>query len=95
MYASIRKYQATDIEHIARRIDEEFLSRVRDVPGFSSYYVVDGGGGTLVTVTLADDSAGAEASAEAAASWIRENQDIADLIEGPPDVTNGEVRASA
>ncbi len=95
MYASVRKYRATDIQQIARRIEEDFLTRVRDVPGFSSYAVVDGGDGTLVTITFADDQAGAQASADAAASWIRENDDIATLIEGAPDVTNGEVLAQA
>jgi hypothetical protein len=95
MYASVRKYHVTDAPQIARRIDEEFLSIVRDVPGFSAYYVVDAGGGTLVTITLAADSVGAEASAQAAAGWIRDNKDIADLIDGAPDVTNGEILAQA
>jgi hypothetical protein len=95
MYASVRKYRVTDAAQIARRIEEEFLSVVRDVPGFSSYYVVDGGGGTLITVTVAADSAGAEASAQAAAGWIRDNQDVADLIDGSPDVSNGEILAQA
>ena len=48
-------------------------------------------------MTLAQDSAsaGAEASAQAAAGWIRDNQDVAGLIEGSPDVTNGEILAQA
>jgi hypothetical protein len=95
MYASVRKYRVTDAAEIARRIEEGFLSIVRDVPGFSSYYVVDGGGGTLITVTVAADGAGAEASAQAAAGWIRDNQDVADLIDGSPDVSNGEILAQA
>jgi hypothetical protein len=93
MYASVRKYRGRDIPQIARRIQEDFLARVREVPGFAGYYVVDDGGGGLVTVTLADDQAGAEASADAAAAWIGENDDVAALIDGSPDVTNGEVLA--
>jgi hypothetical protein len=95
MYASVRKYRVTDSAQIARRIQEDFLSRVREVPGFAGYYVVGDGSGVLVTVTLADDQAGAEASADTAAGWIRENDDIAALIDGSPDVTNGEVLARA
>jgi hypothetical protein len=95
MYASVRKYRVTDTAEIGRQIEGEFLSLIREVPGFSAYYVVDGGGGTLVTVTLAEDSAGAEASAEAAAGWIRDNQGVADLMEGSPDVSNGEIIAQA
>jgi hypothetical protein len=93
MYASVRQYRVTDAGAIARRIDEEFLAIIREVPGFSAYYVVDGDDGSLVTVTLADDQAGVEDSANRAANWISENQDVADLIQGSPNVTNGEVRA--
>lgn len=46
-------------------------------------------------MTLADDKAGAEASADTAAGWIRKNDDVAALIDGSPDVTNGEVLAQA
>jgi hypothetical protein len=94
MYASVRKYRTSDPAQVARRIEEDFLSRIREVPGFGSYYVV-GEGDVLITVTLADDQAGAEASADAAAGWIRENDDIAALIQGSPEVSNGEVLASA
>jgi hypothetical protein len=95
MYASVRKYRVTDAETIARRVEEDFLSRIREVPGVTGYYVVGDGSGALVTVTLADDQAGADASADAAAGWIRENDDVAALIDGSPDVTTGEVLAQA
>ena len=95
MYASVRKYRVTDAAQIARRIQEDFLARVRDVPGFAGYYVVSDGSDVLVTVTLADDQAGADASADTAAGWIRENDDVAALVDGSPDVTNGEVLAQA
>lgn len=96
MYASIRKYRSSDAAEVARKIDEKgFLGIVREVPGFSAYYVVDGGDGTVVTVTLTENQDGAEESAQKASGWISENEDVAALIEGSPDVTNGEVRAQA
>jgi hypothetical protein len=95
MFASVRQYRTSDVSEIARQINEGFLPLIRDVPGFSGYYVVDGGGGTLITVTLAENQAGADASAERAAGWIQENPNVAQLIEGSPNVTNGEVVAQA
>jgi hypothetical protein len=96
VYASIRKYRSSDVPEVARKINEKgFLSIVGEVPGFSAYYVVDGGDGTVVTVTLAEGQDGAEQSAQKASGWISENEDVAALIEGSPEVTNGEVVAQA
>ncbi len=92
MHASIRRYQSSDVAEAARRAAEEFVPIVQDMPGVSAWYLVDGGGGTLVTITLCDDAAAADASVKAAGEWVRDN--IADLVQGGPDVTNGEVRAS-
>lgn len=95
MYASVRKYRSSDVAEVGRQINEGFLSLIREVPGFSGYYVVDGGDGTVVTVTLTENQDGAEQSAQAAAGWIGDNEDVARLIDGSPEVTNGEVIAQS
>jgi hypothetical protein len=95
MYASVRLYRVTDAAEIARRVEDEFLSEVRGVSGFSAYYVIDGGNGSLQTVTITDDASGAEDSASRAANWIASNPDVAALVEGSPTVINGEVLAQA
>jgi hypothetical protein len=92
MYASIRQYRTRDVEEVARRA-QEFVPIVRQIQGFSGWYLVDAGDGTLVTVTLCEDEAGVEESVQRAAEWVGRN--IADLIEGAPTVTNGEVRTQA
>ena len=91
MHASIRRYQSSDVAEVGRRAGEEFVPIVRDMPGISAWYLVDGGDGTLITITLCDDAAAADASVERAGQWVREN--IPDLVQGAPEVTNGEVRA--
>jgi hypothetical protein len=92
MYASIRQYAVSDATGLARRA-QGFVPVVREVQGFSGWYVVDGGDGTLITVTLCEDQAGVEESVTRAADWVREN--AADLFEGPPSITNGEVIVQA
>ena len=91
MYASIRTYRSDDIQEVARRAQDGFVPIVRDVPGFSAYYIVDSGDGAFITITVAEDEAGVEESVEKASEWVREN--AADLVEGSPTVSNGEVVA--
>jgi hypothetical protein len=93
MYASIRQYNGRNVGEFARRVQEGFVPIVRQVPGFVAWYLVDGGGGALFTITLCEDRGGAEASVSAAADWVPEN--VGDLVEGSPAVINGEVRAQA
>jgi hypothetical protein len=93
MYVSMRQYNGRNVAEFSRRVQEGFVPIVRQVPGFVAWYLVDGGGGALFTITLCEDRAGVEASVSAAADWVRDN--VADLIEGSPAVINGEVRVRA
>ena len=51
---------------------------------------MDAGDGAHLTISLYDDPSGAEQSTHDAATWAAEN--VAALIEGPPQVTTGWVR---
>lgn len=59
----------------------------------TAYGLVDAGDGTIASVSVFEDQAGAEASTEKAADWVREN--LAELVEGAPQVVSGEVTVSA
>jgi hypothetical protein len=92
MYASIRQYRVLEDQSVAvQRISEGFVPLVRDVPGFSAYYLLSSDDGTLTTVTVCEDRAGVEASVSRASGWVLRN--LGDLVEGPPSVVNGEVQA--
>ena len=94
MYATVRRYEGvTDPGEAGRRVNEEFVSLVKELPGFVSYYWVDAGDGVMASTSVFEDQSGAEASVERAADWVREN--IAELLPNPPDVISGEVVASA
>jgi hypothetical protein len=93
MYVSIRQYNGRNVAEFSRRVQDGFVPIVRRVPGFLAWYLVDGGGGALFTVTICEERAGVEASVSAAAAWVEDN--VADLVEGAPAVINGEVRAQA
>jgi hypothetical protein len=93
MYATIRRYEGvTDPAEAGRRVSEGFVTLLKELPGFVSYYWVDAGGGVMASTSIFEDRAGAEGSTERAAGWVRDN--IAELLPNPPEVTTGEVVAS-
>ena len=94
MYATVRRYEGvTDSAEAGRRVAEGFVPLLKEIPGFIAYYWVDAGGGVMASTSVFEDRSGAEASTERAAEWVQEN--IASLLPNPPQVTAGEVVASA
>lgn len=94
MYAAVRRYEGvTDPGEAGRRVAEGFVPLLKEIPGFVAYYWVDAGGGVMASTSVFEDRAGAEASTERAAEWVRDN--IESLLPNPPQVTAGEVVASS
>ena len=93
MHAAIRSYKVSDIDALVSKVESEFVDRVKEVDGFVGYYVIDGGDGTAVSVTVGETEAAVEESTSRARAWVSES--AADLIEGSPEVTAGEVRVRA
>ena len=92
-YTVIRRYQLVPdaaINDLVERVEAGFVPIVSRIPGFQEYLFVDAGDGAHLTISLYDDPSGAEQSTRDAASWATEN--VAALIEGPPEVTAGWVR---
>lgn len=93
MYAAVRRYEGvSDPGEAGRRVAEGFVPLLKEIPGFVAYYWVDAGGGVMASTSVFEDRAGAEASTERAAEWVRDN--IESLLPNPPQVTAGEVVAS-
>ena len=82
MYATIRRYEdVTDPAEAGRRVSEGFVPLIKQIPGFVAYYWVDAGEGIMASTSVFENRAGAEASTERAADWVREN--IASLLPTP------------
>lgn len=91
MYAVIRRYE-TDVassDEVLRRVREEFLPIIRRGRGFVAYHVVDAGDGVIASVSIFEDHAEANEMTREAAEWVREN--LAELVQGPPEIISGEV----
>jgi hypothetical protein len=94
MYATVRRYEGvTDPAEVARRVREDFVPLISEIDGFVAYYWVDAGNGVMVSTTVFKDQAGAEASNERAAEWIRE-ENLEELYPNPPQISAGEVVAN-
>ncbi len=91
MYASVRRYEMdpASLDELKSRVEEGFIPIVSSVPGFVAYYVISEGDGTVFSINVFEDKAGADESALRAADWVEEN--IASLVSRTPDVAFGEV----
>jgi hypothetical protein len=94
MFAAVRRYEGiTDDQEAGRLVAESFVPLLEHVPGFVAYYWIDAGDGAMASLSVFEDKAGADRSVEIARAWVAEN--AAELIPNPPQVTEGEVVASA
>lgn len=93
MHAAVRTYKVSDVDALVEKVEAEFVERVKDVDGFVGYYVIDGGDGTAASVTVGESEQAVEETTRRAAEWVKES--AADLVEGAPEVTAGEVRVRA
>ena len=64
---------------------------MKSCPGFRGYYIFDSGDGSIGSITFFDTRDQALAAHDRAMAWVRES--LADVIEGEPVVTTGEIAA--
>ena len=93
MYATIRRFEGVDknrTDELVKQVDESLKPKLRELPGFSGYYLVDAGDGVMTSVSFFDTSAHADASTEASAAWVRE-QKLEMALPNAPKITSGEI----
>ncbi len=95
MYIAVRRYKikADSMDVVAQRAVEGFVPLIRQAPGFVAYYGVAEGNDTVFTVSIFQDQAGADESTRLAADWVRQN--LAEFVQGTPELHAGEVRWSS
>jgi hypothetical protein len=89
MWASVRRYENDPglADALAARSDE-IKALISEVPGFVSYYLIHDGSDT-VSITVAQDKAGVDASNEIARTWLAEH--ASEVPSHSPHITEGEV----
>lgn len=92
MYVTVRRYEGvTDPSEAARKVSENFVPLISQIPGFVAYYWVNAGGGVMFSTSIFQDQTGTEESNRRAADWVKE--DLASVLPNPPQITAGEVVA--
>jgi hypothetical protein len=95
MQATIRRYEGVDAartNEVVERVNETLVPQLRELPGFSGYYLLDAGKGVLSSVSLFDTSEQADESANFVAKWIAD-ENFNTAIPNPPKITSGNVVA--
>jgi hypothetical protein len=90
MHMTIREYRvpANQVDEVARRVDEDWVDKIRAMPGFVSYHVVKARADQLVSLAaFLDEGSGrkaAEASAEWVGAWLMDlDVEFLDMRQGP------------
>ena len=93
MYVAVRTYDnVPDIEAAGAQVAETFVPEVTGIEGFIAYYFLGADDGTMVSVTVCEDKAGADESVTIARAWVEEHPD---LLPPVTRVVEGSVLASA
>ena len=93
MFATIRRYDAIDQDHVAdlaKKVDETLVPILSELPGFRAYYLLDAGNGIMNSIGVFDTAQHADESAKVAATWVRE-QNLENVLPNAPKITTGEV----
>ena len=93
MFATIRSYAGVDQNRTAeltRKVNETLVPKLRKLPGFAGYYLIDAGDGVMTSISLFETSAGATESTGLVGEWVRE-QELETALPTPPTITSGPV----
>ncbi|HXF96002.1 MAG TPA: hypothetical protein VNI61_07845, partial [Gemmatimonadales bacterium] len=91
MHVVLRRYRIRygAMELTPRYARETLLPRLRQVPGFSAYYLVNAGDGLVASLGLFETAEGAATGDQLVAEWFRNDWPAFRAV--PPELTSGEV----
>ena len=93
MNTTIRRYESIDESRkseVLKKVDEDLLPALKDLPGFNGYSLIDAGNGVMTSVGFFDTAAQADESTRIVGSWVRE-QKLETALPNAPKITTGDV----
>ena len=97
MHATIRRYDGVDsarTNEIVGGVNETLVPQLRELAGFSGYYLVEAGNGVLSSLSLFETREQADESTKLVAKWIGD-ENFGEAIPNAPKITSGKVVAHA
>jgi hypothetical protein len=95
MFATIRRYEGVDAartNEITGKVNDTLVPQLRELPGFSGYYLIDAGNGVLSSLGLFETREQADESTKLVSKWITEEH-FDKAIPNAPKITSGKVVA--
>jgi len=95
MHATIRRYEGIDVSRIndvAGKVNDTLVPKLRELPGFSRYYLIEGSSGVLSSLGLFETSEQADQSTMVVSKWITDEK-LDSALPNPPKITSGKVIA--
>ena len=97
MHATIRRYDGVDqnrISELTGKVNETLVPKLRTLPGFKGYYLIEAGNGVFSSLGLFDTPEQGEASTRVVTSWIHDEK-LETLMPNEPKITSGKVVAQS
>jgi hypothetical protein len=97
MHATIRRYEGVDAartNEIVGGVNETLVPRLRELPGFSGYYLVEAGNGVLSSVSLFETRDQTDESTKLVEKWVTE-ENFGQAMPNAPKITSGKVVAQS
>ena len=95
MHATIRRYEGVDTTRMGEVVDKvnmTLLPQLRELPGFSGYFLIEAGNGIVSSFGLFETSEQADESKTLVTKWISD-ENFNSVIPNPPKITSGKVVA--
>ena len=95
MFATIRRYDGVDqarIAELTQKVNESLVPKLRKLPGFTGYYLIEAGNGVFSSLGLFETPEQGKESSNFVATWIRDEK-LETMIPNEPTVTSGTVVA--
>jgi hypothetical protein len=95
MHATIRRYEGVDttrMNEVVGKVNEKLVPQIRELPGFSGYYLIEAGNGVLSSLGLFETPEQADESKTLVTKWISD-ENFNSVIPNPPKITSGKVVA--
>ena len=95
MHATIRRYEGVDstrLDEVVGKVNEKLVPQLRELPGFSGYYLIEAGNGVLSSFGLFETPEQADESKTLVTKWIAD-ENFNSVIPNPPKITSGKVVA--
>ena len=95
MHATIRRHDGIDVTRIndvVGKVNDTLVPKLRELPGFAGYYLIEGSSGVLSSLGLFETSEQADESTKLVSKWITDEK-LDSAMPNPPKITSGKVVA--